>query len=71
MNVNIYYTKAYNNETAFRRGKNKPKTNPISERPKSLAKKTGHTRRSPTGAIILTFVSDMHILKRFLQGEVK
>ena len=24
MNVNIYYTKAYNNETAFRRRKNKP-----------------------------------------------
>jgi hypothetical protein len=29
MNVNIYYTKVYKNETAFRRGKNKPKTNPI------------------------------------------
>jgi len=38
---------------------------------KSLAKKSGHTHRSPMGAIILTFVSDMHILKRFLQGEVK
>ena len=29
MNVNIYYTKVYNNETAFRRGKNKPNSNPI------------------------------------------
>ncbi len=29
MKVNIYYTKAYNNETAFRRGKNKPNSNPI------------------------------------------
>ncbi len=29
MNVNIYYTKAYNNEIAFRRRKNKPNSNPI------------------------------------------
>jgi len=29
MNVTIYYTKAYKNETAFRRGKNKPNSNPI------------------------------------------
>jgi len=29
MNVNIYYTKVYHNETAFRRGKNKPNSNPI------------------------------------------
>ena len=29
MNINIYYTKAYNNETAFRRGKNKPNSKPI------------------------------------------
>jgi len=29
MNLNIYYTKAYNNETAFRWGKNKPNSNPI------------------------------------------
>ncbi len=29
MNINIYHTKAYNNETAFRRGKNKPNSNPI------------------------------------------
>ncbi len=28
MNVNIYYTKAYNNETAFRQAKNKPNSNP-------------------------------------------
>ncbi len=31
MNLNIYYTKVYNNETAFRRGKNKPNSNPISK----------------------------------------
>jgi len=29
MNVNIYYTKVYKNETAFRRGKNKPNSKPI------------------------------------------
>ncbi len=29
MNVNIYYKKAYNNETAFRRRKNKPNSNPV------------------------------------------
>jgi len=29
MNVSIYYTKVYKNETAFRRGKNKPNSNPI------------------------------------------
>ncbi len=29
MNVNIYYTKAYNNETASGSGKNKPNSNPI------------------------------------------
>jgi hypothetical protein len=29
MNVNIYYTKVYKNETVFRRGKNKPNSNPI------------------------------------------
>ncbi len=29
MNVTIYYTKLYKNETAFRRGKNKPNSNPI------------------------------------------
>jgi len=58
--------------------KNKPKTNPILSAVgglqinlKSLAGKSGHTRRSPMGAIILTFVSDMHILKWFLQGEVE
>jgi hypothetical protein len=28
MNVNIYYTKVYKNETAFRRVKNKPNSNP-------------------------------------------
>jgi len=37
MNVNIYYTKAYNNETASGSRKNKPnqtQSNPISEKPK-------------------------------------
>jgi len=29
MNVNIYHTKIYQNETAFRRVKNKPNSNPI------------------------------------------
>jgi len=29
MNVNIYYTKVYKNETALRRGQNKPNSNPI------------------------------------------
>jgi hypothetical protein len=29
MNINTYYTKAYNNKTAFRRVKNKPNSNPI------------------------------------------
>ncbi len=29
MNVILYNTKDYNNETAFRRGKNKPNSNPI------------------------------------------
>ncbi len=29
MNVNPYITKAYKDETAFRRGKNKPNSNPI------------------------------------------
>ena len=28
MSANIYYTKGYSNETAFRRGKNKPNSNP-------------------------------------------
>ena len=28
MNVSIYYTKIYKNETAFRRVKNKPNSNP-------------------------------------------
>jgi len=37
MNVNIDYTKAYNNETAFRREKNKPNSNPISVKPKMSA----------------------------------
>ena len=47
MNVNIYYTKAYNNETASGSGKNKPNSNPISSKAKmnlkSLAGKSGQT----------------------------
>jgi hypothetical protein len=31
MNVNIYYTKVYKNETAFGWRKNKPNSNPISK----------------------------------------
>ncbi len=45
MNVNIYYTKVYNNETAFRRGKNKPNSNPIKpcpERSRMGQFQTGH-----------------------------
>jgi len=37
MNVNIYHAKAYKDETAFRRGKNKPnqtQSNPIPKKPK-------------------------------------
>jgi len=36
-NVNFFNTKAYNNETAVRRGKNKPNSNPISVKPKMSA----------------------------------
>jgi len=34
MNVNLYVIEDYENETAFRLEQNKPKTKPISERPK-------------------------------------
>jgi hypothetical protein len=53
MNVNAFLQKDYENETAFRPKKtnpNKPNSNPILSavggfrKPKSLAKKTGHTR---------------------------
>jgi len=71
MNVNLYVIEDYENETAFRPKKTNPIQTQFLQRLKSLAGKSGHTRRSPMGAIILTFVSDMHILKRFLQGEVK
>ncbi len=37
---------------------------------KSLAKKSGHTRRSPMGAIILTFVSDINILRAYPNNRV-
>jgi len=33
MNVNIYYTKVYKNETASGSGKNKPNSNPIKSCP--------------------------------------
>jgi hypothetical protein len=36
MNVNIYYTKVYKNETASGSGKNKPKTNPIQTQSKPV-----------------------------------
>jgi len=75
----LTYNKGLQEKRCFRCPKNKPNSNPIQTQflqkakmsLKSLAGKSGHTRRSPMGAIILTFVSDMHILKRFLQGEVK
>ncbi len=37
MNVNLYVIEDYKNETAFRLRKNKPNSNPISERPKMSA----------------------------------
>jgi len=67
----LNFNKGLQKKRLFSRPKNKPKTKPISKSPKSLAGKSGHTRRSPMGAIILTFVSDMDILKRFLQGDEK
>jgi hypothetical protein len=36
MNVSIYYTKAYKNETASGSGKNKPNSNPIAKRVKLM-----------------------------------
>ena len=48
MNANLYVIEDYENETAYRPKKtnpNKPNSNPIYERPKSLAKKSGHTTR--------------------------
>ena len=48
MNVNLYVIEDYENETAFRLKKTKPNkanSNPIYERPKSLAGKSGHTPR--------------------------
>jgi hypothetical protein len=77
MNVNAFLQKDYENKTAFRPKKTNPTCSELVEpiqtqflqRPKSLAGKSGHTRRSPMGAIILTFISDMHILKRFFGME--
>ena len=47
MKENLFTTKDYENETAFRLQKNKAKTNPISSKAKmnlkSLAGKSGHT----------------------------
>ena len=37
MHASIYYTKAYSNETAFRRGKNKPNSNPIQTQTNPIA----------------------------------
>ena len=52
MNVNIYYTKVYKNETAFRRVKNKPNSNPIcSELVEHISKQLVAARpRSPESA---------------------
>ncbi len=69
MNVNAFLQKDYENETALRPKKTNPKQSQFLQRPKSLAGKSGHTRRSPMGAIILTLVSDMHILKWFFGME--
>ena len=58
MSANVYVIEDYENKTAFRPQKNKPKTNPIKacpersrmgqflQRPKSLAKKSGHTLKN-------------------------
>ncbi len=67
----LNFNKGLQKKRLFSRQKTNPIQTQFLQRPKSLAKKPGHTRRSPMGAIILTFVSNMHILKRFLQGEVK
>jgi hypothetical protein len=42
MNVNIYYIKDYQIFIPLAGQKNKPNSNPIYERPKSLAGKSGH-----------------------------
>ncbi len=67
----LNFNKGLQKKRLFSRQKTNPKQSQFLQRPKSLAGKSGHTRRSPMGAIILTFVSDMHILKWFLQGEVE
>ncbi len=69
MNVNICYIKAYQILSRLPDIKTNPKQTQFLQRPKSLAGQSGHTRRSPMGAIILTFVSDMHILKWFFGME--
>ncbi len=66
MNVNIYYTKAYNNETASGSRKNKPNSKPISSKAKmnlkSLAKKSGHTLIEPCSLFLLYFIVLMYTL---------
>ncbi len=44
MNANAFPQKDYENETAFRPKKTNPKQTQFLPRPKSLAKKSGHTR---------------------------
>jgi hypothetical protein len=44
MNVNLYIIEDYENETAFRPQKNKPKTNPISNPATVFLRKSGWER---------------------------
>jgi len=44
INVNSYMKSIYEKLDTWLSGKNKPNSNPIYERPKSLAGKSGHTR---------------------------
>ncbi len=44
MNANTFTQMAYKNKSNWTIGENKPNSNPIYERPKSLAGKSGHTR---------------------------
>ena len=53
MNVNIYYTKAYSNETAFRWGKNKPNSNPIQSQ-------TNPIRQEPKMNVNVAFTRNYH-----------
>jgi len=51
MNVNIYYTKAYNNETASGSGKNKPNTNPNKAKLTNLSTRDNKSSIYPRGLI--------------------